>query len=71
MASSGPSTLGPAHPVSTGIPINYRIERNEQERERNLQSRYQVNIAHHLPGQSCKLYILSKFIIEIEKLDSS
>ena len=39
---SGPSTLGPAQ-VPSAIPVSYRIERNEQERERNLQSRYQVS----------------------------
>lgn len=38
---SGPSTLGPAQ-VPAGVPVNYRVDRNEQERERNLQSRYQV-----------------------------
>ena len=47
--SSGPSTLG--GPAQVPNPIPYRLERNEQERERNLQSRYQVSgffAAHHL-----------------------
>ena len=39
--SSGPSTLG--GPPQVPNPIPYRLERNEQERERNLQSRYQVS----------------------------
>lgn len=36
----GSWTLG--GPGQVPNPINYRMERNEQERERNLQSRYQV-----------------------------
>lgn len=38
---SAPSTIGAAQ-AHIGDPVTYRVERNEQERERNLQSRYQV-----------------------------
>lgn len=40
--TGGPLTLG--GPGQVTHQINYRMERNEQERERNLQSRYQVSV---------------------------
>lgn len=55
--SSGPSTLG--GPAQVPNPIPYRLERNEQERERNLQSRYQVSaIGFFTAGSSLDVSII-------------